>query len=129
MSNRHDRYSDPLTDVQKRELKHKEYRPDGEKRHLEIISYGHAKLIDILSDDNATIFDKSIAKEEILRRLIKNQKRIENQKPKKSRHQKSRNKFKKTQKQYDGIHTGTEHIVKYDEFIKSGGDPQSCPFD
>lgn len=127
--NRYEKYSDPLSKIQKRELKHKEYKPDGEKRHLEIIRYNNEKLIDILCGE-FSVFEKSIAKEEILRRLIKNQKRLDNQvhKEKKPKKYRGYNKFKKQQNK-NKKHTGSEHIEKYKEFLQNGGDAASCPFD
>ena len=135
-SKRYEKYSDPLTPAQKKELRHKEYKPDGEKRHLQIISYSPEKLVDILCDNNATIFDKSIAKEEVLRRLVRNQKRSDNKKIKKEKLNKPKSKTKEEKWQRfeetapkTGIHIGSEYSNRYDEFIKNGGDPSSCPFD
>ena len=134
-SKRYEKYSDPLTPVQKRELSHKEYKPDGEKRHLKLISYSPEQLVNILCDNDATIFDKSIAKEEILRRLVRNQKREQNKKTKKSKQYKqTKNKQKKWEKfeqtaKKTGIHIGSEYETKYNEFIKNGGDVNACPFD
>lgn len=137
---RYAKYNDPLSPVQKRELKHKEHRPDGEKRHLQIISYGHEKLVNILLDDSASVFDKSIAKEEILRRLVREQKRKENYKSKTNksnrRNPRGQGKSKKEKwKRFEevapktGTHIGSEFQTKYDEFIASGGNLDACPFD
>lgn len=135
---RYEKYSDPLTAIQKRELKHKEKKPDGEKRHLQIISFSHEKLVEIISDDSSSVFDKSLAKEEILRRLVRENKRRENHKPKSNKIHKHKGKGKSKQEKWKrfeevapktGLHIGNEHHMKYDEFISSGGDPDSCPFD
>jgi hypothetical protein len=137
-SKRSDRYRDPLTPVQKKELKHKEYRPDGEKKHLQIISYSPQKLIEILCDENSTVFEKSISKEEILRRLVRNQKRTENYnktKQKKKEKYKGFKKFKQKEQQKisvspkTGIHIGQEYKEKLDSFLAENGDANSCPFD
>jgi hypothetical protein len=137
-SKRSDRYSDPLTPVQKKELKHKEHRPDGEKKHLQIISYSPQKLIEMLCDQNSTVFEKSIAKEEILRRLVRNQKRTENYnktKLKKKEKYKGFKKFKQKKQQKipaspkTGLHIGQEYKEKLDSFLAENGDTNSCPFD
>ena len=134
-SKRYEKYSDPLTPAQKKELSHKEYKPDGEKHHLKIISYSPEKLVDILCDNNATVFDKSIAKEEILRRLVRNQKRLDNQKPKQSKPERSSKTKKQKWQKFEenaaktGIHIGSEYASKHDEFIKNGGNITDCPFD
>ena len=39
------------------------------------------------------------------------------------------NKQKKQKSQKTGSRTGIEYQQKYQEFIKNGGDPNSCPFD
>jgi hypothetical protein len=36
---------------------------------------------------------------------------------------------KKQSKTKSGLHIGIEYSIKYSEFIKDGGDPNSCPFD
>jgi hypothetical protein len=84
-SKRSDKYKDPLTHLQKSELKKIEHKPEGEKKHLQIISYNPQKLIEMLCDENSTVFEKSIAKDEILRRLVRNQKRTENYEHKKKK--------------------------------------------
>lgn len=131
-SKRYEKYSDPLTPVQKRELKKKEYKPDGEKQHLQIISYSPEKLVDIISDPESSVFYKSIAKEEILRRLVRNQKRQHNA----DKIQKKQKEFKKAEKSRPqikssktGVHIGDNHSSEYKAFIDNGGDPESCPFD
>lgn len=130
---RYQKYADPLSKAQKKELRHKEYKPEPEKRHLKIISYNSQKLVDILCDDQSTIFDKSIAKEEILRRLNRNEKRIENRK---SKDLKTKNKKQILQPHTNqhtsnkkGVHIGSDHHSQYSDFIAGGGDPKSCPFD
>lgn len=134
-SKRYEKYSDPLTPIQKRELKHKEHKPDGEKRHLQIISYSNEKLVDVLCLDSYSIFEKSIAKEEILRRLQREKKRRDNHKPKPKKQNNNRKTKNDKWKRFEqvapktGIHVGIEHKEKYEEFISDGGDPDSCPFD
>lgn len=131
--NRYQKYSDPLTSIQKRELSHKELKPEGEKKHLKIISYNSEKLIDIISSNSSTLFEKSIAKEELLRRVNRESKRRENQKPKKNKqyNKKKQEKWKKFEKvaPKTGNHTGSEYHKQYDAFIANGGDPKECPFD
>jgi len=137
-SKRSDRYKDPLTPLQKSELKKKEHRPEGEKKHLQIISYNPQKLIEMLCDENSTVFEKSIAKEEILRRLVRNQKRTENYnktKEKKKEKYKGFKKFKQKERQKistspkTGLHIGQEYQEKLDSFLSENGDTNSCPFD
>jgi hypothetical protein len=43
--------------------------------------------------------------------------------------QKQKTKETKDNNSDSGLHIGVEFQVKYDEFIKTGGDPDSCPFD
>ncbi len=133
MIKRYEKYSDPLTKVQKRELKHKESKPEGEKKHLKIISFNGEQLVNLLTDATSSAFEKSIAKEEIIRRLDRNQKRFSNQKSKNSnKPYKGYKKFKQQQRKEtknSGQHIGEEHTEKYNEFISNGGDPESCPFD
>jgi hypothetical protein len=136
-SKRSDKYKDPLTPLQKMELKKKEYKPDAEKKHLQIISYSPQKLVDMLCDENSTVFEKSIAKEEILRRLVKNQKRFENREKKKTKQPfRGFKKFKKRQSQNSkptnpktGLHVGQEYQTKLDNFLSDNGDINTCPFD
>lgn len=126
---RYEKYGDPLTQLQKKALKQKEPKPDGEKRHLQIISYGNKKLVNMLCNESYSVFEKSIAKEEILRRL-KNQK--EHKKPKNNNAIKTKKekwqRFEETASP-TGLHIGSEHTSQYAEFISNGGDPNSCPFD
>lgn len=137
-SKRSDKYKDPLTPLQKSELKKKEYKPEGEKKHLQIISYNPQKLIEMLCDENSTVFEKSIAKDEILRRLVRNQKRTENYEnktKKKKEKYKGFKKFKQKERQKiasspkTGLHIGKEYQAKLDHFLAENGDSSSCPFD
>ena len=66
---RSEKYNNPLSPSQKKASRSEEQKPEGEKEHLKIISHSHQQLVDILSDANATAFYKSMAKQEILRRL------------------------------------------------------------
>ena len=126
--NRYEKYSDPLTKVQKKELSHKEFKPDGEKQHLKTISYSNEKLIDIITNNSSTLFEISVAKEEILRRLNRESKRKEKKKPKQNKNQKKWKRFEQVAPK-TGNHTGSDYNKEYDAFIASGGDPNSCPFD